>query len=547
MKVLKYLCGIVLLLSLFVVTHTQGQLNPFTGVQGVPTFSRSVLNSGFNTNILEHWYWGFAQGGGYDETLHHWILNNTGNIYAEDDNRSYVLYANSSVLQSMPGGLVNYLHLGDGDCFSGHYFVPAEKYIGGVPLSENASIAVVNTTNLAFNSYLVVSNLMPEISTLVIAPSSASTADLYAFGQDTVANRAYRFSITGATNISFVSSNTITGMPNELVQGSIFAYGSLYVIANVTTNAAYNDIYRVDTNTYAATFIGKAYIPGGTEGEGAIFHDNCLVLAEGATGCFYWFNLGFLPTVSTDANIAGSMLVSDLPKGGRLNPNQQATNTFVDGRVGNVYGWNNYYTANGAQYPFMVFGVNGGGGGNFPAWAEGVPRFGNITDQLILGDAGSITSAPGSGNQIFAFGCYNGDFGINNTNPAATVDVIQKNRPTTWASRPVAIWTPLPGITTNIFQINGTNQQPVVGVTSNGIFLARLSFQAGHTNVTSATSVFIAFSTPLLTTNYTANVVNVGAALGSYYPSGKTTNGFTANFTTLTSGDLDWSVITQTQ
>jgi hypothetical protein len=72
--------------------------------------------------------------------------------------------------------------------------------------------------------------------------------------------------------------------------------------------------------------------------------------------------------------------------------------------------------------------------------------------------------------------------------------------------------------------------------------------QAGHTNVTSATSVVIQLANPFPGTNYSANFMSDTAAaiLSSEYVTGKTPTNFTANFASFT-GNIDWSAIYQTQ
>lgn len=486
-----------------------------------------VSSSGFNTNILEHWPWGFAQGMGFDTTLNRWVIASTAVISLWDENRTSLSIINGTPFSGLPGTTTNYTHLGDGDCFGGYYFTPAEKYSS--PHGYNAAIAVYSTTNLLMASYNIVSNQIPEVATLAIQPITSTTANLFAMGENPTTNYLYKLAISSTTNVTFVSSNLLAGMPNELCQGMIYASdGNLYAVLNNSTNITANDIYKINPSTYAVSFIGQAIIPGGTEGEGAVFHDGCLVLAEGATGTFYWFNIGLIPTIETNGNFVGAIHVGDLPKGGILNPNQVSTNTIIDHRVGNIFGVRASFDVYGTSYPYMAFNINGGGGGNYPAFGEGVPRStaGGIADQLIIGGATALANAPFPGRQTLSIGTLAQDIGINNTNAQAVLDIVGVKTSSFWTNRVGVRYRPPAGSQTNSLEILDTNGVPKFYVDVDG-----LAHGSGSGLTTLNASALVSGSIspavlPWVNTNATAGQgLYWNDALKGYYPSNNPSGG----------------------
>jgi len=258
-----------------------------------------------NTNIIESFYIGFAQGTCNDGTNVYVAL--TSAIERRNINSGPIL---GGILpwDGITNGLMDYfpiIHLGDPDCCQGCIYVPMESAVGAPKGAAIIDVAIFKTAGLIRCAAVSISNYQSEASAVCIDPLLSNSVALFAasFVSGSTNDGIYEYSVNNLTNLAFVKALPLTRNIHH-IQGIVCVGGVLYVLAD---NGPAGEVYQVNPTNGVVVDLAKISIAGNIEWEGLDYNQGFLVANEGATGTANWFDFfGVLAGKSTQL-ISGSV------------------------------------------------------------------------------------------------------------------------------------------------------------------------------------------------------------------------------------------------
>jgi len=241
-----------------------------------------------NTNLVQSFFIGFAQGTCNDGTNNYWV----GTSGMGELTSTYHGYnGGASVGQSqILAGLGNFgpLHLGDADYYQGYIYVPMEANIGAQKGAGNIDIGIFTATNLVRCAAVSISNCQNEASAVCIDPSLSNSVALFAANWASLSTNdgIYEYSVNNLTNLTFVKALPMSQYIVNM-QGIICVGGMLYVIGDKGPSG---EVYQVNPTNGVVTFLAELNIAGDAEWEGLDYFQGFLVANEGHTGTADWFD-----------------------------------------------------------------------------------------------------------------------------------------------------------------------------------------------------------------------------------------------------------------
>ena len=314
-----------------------------------------------NTNIVQSFNLGFAQGTCNDGTNTYWFgtqgiqQKSPGYQWMTNDLHAYVTGITNG-LNSFTGA-----HLGDPDYYQGYIYSPLEDHVGAAKGAANIDIVIFAAKNLLRCAAISVSNYQSEISAVCIDTNLSNSVALFATSWASISTNdgIYEYSVNNLTNITFVKALPMTQHITHM-QGVICVGGMLYVIAD---KGPAGEVYQVNPTNGFVMDLATIHVPAGdteTEWEGLDYFHGFLVANEGWSGTVNWFDFFGVFTVS-NMTINGTVMDSNNHPitGVRVNAAATINSTNLVMSVDTDTNGNYSMIVHGGNWSVSVNGTNG--------------------------------------------------------------------------------------------------------------------------------------------------------------------------------------------